>query len=298
MLVNDHLLKGSGVVPGVVTGKLSDLAFLFFAPIVLAYATRARTRLEVLGAFALPAALFIAINVSLVASEAFASTLSTFLPSTNVCDAEDLVALVSLPLAWTFLWQQPSRPRAARGARRRGFGPVIVTMAAAMSCMATSAQPRPPEPLTPTHRAIYMSWDELRTSAVKVKGPEPVVARGKLLIDGDTLFLSDPGRGVHVFDNSDPKSPRALMFLEIPGNIDVAVRDGHLYADSFVDLLVFDLDLPNGTAKLIGRVEDQFEYDPHQTLTSDTPVFLGPIDRNLGVVVRLEPIQSTGEVAQ
>lgn len=34
--VNDHVLKGSGWLPGVITGKLSDIAGLFFFPIFLA----------------------------------------------------------------------------------------------------------------------------------------------------------------------------------------------------------------------------------------------------------------------
>ncbi len=34
--VNDHVLKGAGVLPGVVTGKLSDVSGLFFFPILLA----------------------------------------------------------------------------------------------------------------------------------------------------------------------------------------------------------------------------------------------------------------------
>lgn len=34
--VNDHLLKGSGIIPGAITGKLSDFAGLFFFPILLA----------------------------------------------------------------------------------------------------------------------------------------------------------------------------------------------------------------------------------------------------------------------
>ena len=34
--VNDHLFKGSGWLPGVVTGKLSDVAGLFFFPVLLA----------------------------------------------------------------------------------------------------------------------------------------------------------------------------------------------------------------------------------------------------------------------
>lgn len=34
--INDHLLKGSGLLPGVVTGKLSDVAGLFFFPVLVA----------------------------------------------------------------------------------------------------------------------------------------------------------------------------------------------------------------------------------------------------------------------
>ncbi|MBL9036956.1 MAG: hypothetical protein JNG84_00445, partial [Archangium sp.] len=36
LAINDHLLKGSGLVPALVTGKLSDFAGLFFFPLFLA----------------------------------------------------------------------------------------------------------------------------------------------------------------------------------------------------------------------------------------------------------------------
>jgi hypothetical protein len=297
MVLNDHVLKGAGIVPGVLTGKLSDFAFLFFAPIVLVYLTRARAALFVAGMFAAPAALFATINVSPAASDAFARALSMIVPSSHVCDVEDLAALAILPLSWAYLWR-----RTAVRAVDRGSGPrwrhVVVTMIASIGCLATSAPPPDVAPMQPTHRAVYMSWKELRTTAVQVTEPRPVGKRGKLLIAGDHLFLSEPGVGVHVFDNADPKSPRALMFIQIPGNIDVAVRDGRLYADSFVDLLVFELDLPNRTAKLVERLEGQFEYDPYQTLASETPVHVEGLDRQRGVVIRLEPIKTPAEVAQ
>src|ERR1700679_4140779 len=35
LAVNDHLLKGSGWLPGWLTGKLSDFAGLFFFPVLL-----------------------------------------------------------------------------------------------------------------------------------------------------------------------------------------------------------------------------------------------------------------------
>lgn len=296
LLLNDHLLKGSGVVPGLVTGKLSDFAFLFFAPIVLVYATRARSRYAVAAAFAVPVAVFVAINLSQLASDAFAGTLSTFTPSRHVCDAEDLVALAILPLTWWYLWRAP-QPTAVVQARSHSGSRMVVTMIASISCMATSSQ-REPAPMTPTHKPVYMSWEEFRGNAVEVKAPQPIGARGKLLIVDQHLFLSEPGAGVHVFDNTDPKHPRALMFIEIPGNIDIAVRDNLLYADSFVDLLVFELDLPKHTARLVERLEDQFEYNPYQVLTSDTQVLVDSVDQKQGVVIRLEPKNDSAEVAQ
>src|SRR5262245_53546805 len=36
LALNAHLLKGSGVLPGALTGKLSDFAGLFFFPLLLA----------------------------------------------------------------------------------------------------------------------------------------------------------------------------------------------------------------------------------------------------------------------
>src|SRR5687768_324616 len=103
MLANDHFLKGSGLLPGLVTGKLSDLAFLFFAPIVLAALARARRFAALLPCYALPTALFVAINLSADASAWFAATMSHLYPMVLWPDAEDLVALVSTPFSWWYL---------------------------------------------------------------------------------------------------------------------------------------------------------------------------------------------------
>src|SRR5262245_49551402 len=44
LLLNDHYLKGSGVLPGWLTGKLSDFAGLVVAPVLLAALFRVKTR--------------------------------------------------------------------------------------------------------------------------------------------------------------------------------------------------------------------------------------------------------------
>src|SRR4051812_3923935 len=45
LAVNDHLLKGSGLLPGWLTGKLSDFAGLFFFPVLLAAVVRGAHRI-------------------------------------------------------------------------------------------------------------------------------------------------------------------------------------------------------------------------------------------------------------
>lgn len=44
LLLNDHLLKGAGLLPGWLTGKLSDVAGLYVAPVVLAALIGIETR--------------------------------------------------------------------------------------------------------------------------------------------------------------------------------------------------------------------------------------------------------------
>ena len=45
-------------------------------------------------------------------------------------------------------------------------------------------------------------------------------------------------------DNSNPKEPTLVGFINIPGNIDIAIKDDVLYADSAVDLIALNLANP------------------------------------------------------
>jgi hypothetical protein len=286
MALNDQLLKGSGLLPGLVTGKLSDFAFLFFAPIVLVFATRARSLLALLACYAAPNALYVGINVSQPVSDAFAAAMSHVYPMYLWCDVEDLVALAITPLSWLYLVRRPQPDSAPRRPLRAAH--VLVTAASAIACMATSSAQ--PQAMRVTHEPVYMTWEEFRSTAVAVEGPQPIGRRGKIVIAHDHIFLSEPGRGVHVIDNRKPWRPEQRMFIRIPGNVDIAVRDNTLYADSFVDLLTFELDLEKNTAKLASRLENKFTYDPHQSLGTDEDVFIGGVDQGKGVVIGVKPL--------
>src|SRR3954465_9682891 len=60
LALNDHILKGAGVLPAWLTGKLSDFAGMIVAPVLLAMMVRARRPVVRGACFALVAALFAA----------------------------------------------------------------------------------------------------------------------------------------------------------------------------------------------------------------------------------------------
>ncbi|MDB5121384.1 MAG: hypothetical protein JWN56_2602 [Sphingobacteriales bacterium] len=80
---------------------------------------------------------------------------------------------------------------------------------------------------------------------------------GKIYVYNDYLFINEVGQGIHVVDNKNPSYPRIINFIKIPGNMDLAVNSNFLYADSYVDLLTFDISDPL-TIKLQKRNNDVF----------------------------------------
>lgn len=115
--VNDHVLKGSGLLPGWLTGKLSDLAGLLFFPLLataaadtllygIARATGAAIdfslrRWKLFVAVAVTAAAFAALELSPAWQAFYVRTLGRLgFPSATTPDPTDLLALVMLAPAW------------------------------------------------------------------------------------------------------------------------------------------------------------------------------------------------------
>lgn len=80
---------------------------------------------------------------------------------------------------------------------------------------------------------------------------------GKIYTKDGYLFINELKEGIHIIDNRNPQNPRALAFLRIPGNGDMAVRNNILYADSYMDLVAFDISNPT-SIKPVKRVENVF----------------------------------------
>ncbi|MEZ4827222.1 MAG: hypothetical protein R3C61_13235 [Bacteroidia bacterium] len=105
---------------------------------------------------------------------------------------------------------------------------------------------------------VYMSIEDFR-NAVSVESPKSLQNPGKIYIKDNYLFVSEIGKGVHVFDNKNPQSPVALAFINVPGNYDIAFNCDKLYVDSSTDLLVFDMSNP-AQPQLINRVENALPH--------------------------------------
>ena len=89
---------------------------------------------------------------------------------------------------------------------------------------------------TPIFKTLSQVRAEMHSTA-----PQPLKATGKLNLFGNTIFLNETGKGIHVIDNSNPASPKNVGFINIPGNVNLAVKGSHLYADSYSDMVVFDI---------------------------------------------------------
>jgi hypothetical protein len=100
LALNDHLLKGAGLLPGAVTGKLSDLAGMLVAPVLLAVLLRVRSRRGLLLCHAAVGAVFAAINLSPAAADAWSALMGLVWPWHVTVDPTDLLALPALALGW------------------------------------------------------------------------------------------------------------------------------------------------------------------------------------------------------
>ncbi len=90
---------------------------------------------------------------------------------------------------------------------------------------------------------VYKTTDEVRAN-IKSNSSQNISQPGKLFIRGNYIFLNEVDKGVHIIDNSNPSSPKNAAFIDIPGNMDLAVKGNMLYADLYSDLVTIDITDP------------------------------------------------------
>lgn len=176
LVINDHWLKGSGILPSWLTGKLSDFAGLIVAPVVLVSLLRLKSQRAQLTAHAAIAIVFALTEVSQPIADQFASLwhLAGISRAAFRADLTDLWALVVLPIPYALVSPQIT-------AKTHAFAPRVSLAAALIACIATSV---PFEPAwhtrafvvnrTTTVRNVRLSWTSasLDCTALRTRSAE------------------------------------------------------------------------------------------------------------------------------
>jgi len=93
------------------------------------------------------------------------------------------------------------------------------------------------------YQAVYKTKAEVRDN-IKSNAPQQAENTGKIYIRGNYIFLNEVDRGIHVINNANPSQPVNVAFIDIPGNMDMAVKGNILYADLYTDLVALDITDP------------------------------------------------------
>ncbi len=105
---------------------------------------------------------------------------------------------------------------------------------------------------------VYKSFEEFRAS-FKASPPKIIEQPGKIYFKNNYIFLNEVNKGIHVINNANPSNPVPVVFYEIDGNVDMAVRGNILFADSYIDLVAIDMSNILQPVE-IGRLQNAFPY--------------------------------------
>jgi hypothetical protein len=130
---------------------------------------------------------------------------------------------------------------------------------------------------------VYLSYDDLRAS-VKMSAARNLVNPGKIYFKDGYIFINEELKGIHIINNLNPANPQKIGFIEIPGNVDIAIKNNILYADSYIDLVAIDISNINAPTE-VSRVEDIF---PYTTPPYDENYRVANVDQDKGVVIDWE----------
>ncbi len=134
---------------------------------------------------------------------------------------------------------------------------------------------------------VYLTYSELRSSFKVAEGQE-IVHPGKIYFKDHFIFVNEYQKGIHVVNNTDPESPQIIKFIEIPGSVDLAIRDNILYADSYVDLVAIDISNLDDIRE-VKRIQNVF---PYMIPDCENGVVEG-VDMTRGVVVSWKETERT-----
>jgi hypothetical protein len=130
---------------------------------------------------------------------------------------------------------------------------------------------------------VYMSYEDLRVSVAKEQNVD-LKNPGKIYFKDNYIFIVEELRGIHVYDNTNPASPVKKVFVKLPGVVDISISGYIMYADSYVDLVVLDVENIDNIHE-VARIKDILPYSV-PPVENEYP--MAYVDDTKGVVVGWE----------
>ncbi|MFZ1705757.1 MAG: hypothetical protein WAT79_15525 [Saprospiraceae bacterium] len=89
-------------------------------------------------------------------------------------------------------------------------------------------------------KPVYVTPAEYQIP-VKMSASTDLKNPGKIYFYQNYIFINELRKGLHIINNEDPRNPINEGFIEIPGNVDIAIRNNILYVDGYTDLLAINI---------------------------------------------------------
>ncbi len=121
-------------------------------------------------------------------------------------------------------------------------------------------------------RPVYKTKEAVINN-IKSGTPQAIVQTGKLFLKDNYVFLNDVNRGVHIIDYTNPSAPVKVAFVDIPGNIDMAVRGNILYVDCYTSLIALDITNPLNVQKT-KVINGVFPHRAYYNFQQDTSLII------------------------
>jgi len=137
-------------------------------------------------------------------------------------------------------------------------------------------------------KPIYTSVESIER--IEIKTDEKLEVPGKIYVYKNYLLVNDQGKGIHIYNNSNPSSPKHISFISIPGNNDFSVRNNTIYADNITDMVMIDINQPSKPVYK-NRIKSVF---PTQIFPDQAGKF-ECVDASKGVVLKWEKAVLTGQ---
>lgn len=109
--------------------------------------------------------------------------------------------------------------------------------------------------------AIYGDLDSIRSIPLLIQKQELENPKN-FYIGSDYVLVSEPNKGIHIYDNTDMQNPQRLSFIQLPFLREFYVKDNYLYVANVYDLVKIDITNVYNPV-LISRAENVF-WEPKE----------------------------------